>query len=513
MLSGRLSAGWTTVCVVALLIVCGSDRESAAQTSTSKLDRLQQQRRTSTKKFHTELGKISAWCAERSLKDAAIAIRRWQVPVNQRTLQTTTLPATVQPVVSLDLPTDERHWQIQLRTHRQKHAHELYLLSRRALKDEPAFSWELIREVAYYDPDHEHARRLLGFERLQDDWLSPFEAFQRKRNQVWHDRFGWLPSTHVARYENGDRYSRGRWYSAERDAALHQDFRKAWEVNTDHYLVKTNVSLEQGVKLAVMLEGFHDYFRSAFPAFFNSPEQLTRAFAGTRKKKRNPYVVHFYRSQQEYVNRLKAKNPQIAITNGIYMPDERVAHFFSADGVDIQSTLYHEATHQVLYELYPVARRIADHEHFWIIEGFACYMESFRKTKDGITIGDPTYVRFDAAQYRLVEDNYYVPLATFAALGKRPFQTHRKIAMNYSQASGLTHFFLHYQNGQYRNALISHLSALYHPVGAGVRVFGLDQLTNTPATQLDEQYRAYMASLKLQRGVRPGPKPAAEAAE
>ena len=69
--------------------------------------------------------------------------------------------------------------------------------------------------------------------------------------------------------------------------------------------------------------------------------------------------------------------------------------------------------------------------------------------------------------------------------------------MNYSQASGLTHFFLHYQNGQYRNALISHLSALYQPVGAGVRVVGLDQLTNTPATRLDEQYREYMASLKL----------------
>ena len=496
MSSGRFAVRWNTVCVLALLIVFGSDGDAAAQTSTVKLDRLQQQRRTSTKKFHAELGRLSAWCAERSLKNAAIGIRRWQVPVDQRTLQTTTLPATVRPVVSLDLPTDERHWQIQLRTHRQKHAHELYLLSRRALKDEPAFAWELIREAAYYDPDHELARRLLGFERLRDEWVSPFEASQRKRNLVWHGRFGWLPATHVARYEKGNRYSRGRWYSAERDTALHQNFRKAWEVDTDHYLVKTNVSLEQGVELAVMLEGFHDYFRRAFPAFFNSPQQLTRAFAGTRKK-RSPYVVHFYRTQQEYVDRLKAKNPQIAITNGIYMPDERVAHFFNANGVDIQSTLYHEATHQVLYELYPVARRIADREHFWIIEGFACYMESFRKTKNGITIGDPSHIRFAAAQHRLVEDNYYVPLATFAAMGKRPFQMHRNISMNYTQASGLTHFFLHYQNGRYRNALISHLSALYHPVGAGVQVMGLDQLTNTPATRLDEQYCEYMASLKL----------------
>jgi len=496
MSSRTTAARRTTACLLALLIAFGLAGEAAAQASSVALDRLQQQRRTWIKKFHTELGKLAAWCAERSLDDAAIGIRRWQVPVDLRTLQVAPLPDTVQPAVSLDLPTDERHWQIQLRTQRQKHAHALYLLSRRALKDAPAFSWELIREVAYYDPDHEHARRLLGFARLQDEWVSSFEASQRKRNQVWHDRFGWLPTTHVARYEDGDRYSRGRWYSAERDAALHQDFRKAWEVDTDHYLVKTNVSLEQGVELAVMLEHFHDYFRKAFPGFFNSPAQLTRAFAGTRKK-RTPFVVHYYRTQQEYVDRLKARNPQIGITNGIYMPDERVAHFFRDAQADIQSTLYHEATHQVLYELYPVARRIADRKHFWIIEGFACYMESFRRTEDGITIGDPSYVRFDAAQFRLVEDSYYVPLATFAAMGKRPFQTHRNIAMNYSQASGLTHFFLHYKNGRYRSALINHLSALYQPVGAGVRVVGLDQLTNTPTARLDEQYREYMASLKL----------------
>lgn len=496
MSSARSAARQAIVCAVVLLASIYSVRDVAAQVSTDKLERLRLQRSTSVKKFHAELGTLSAWCAERGLEQAEATIRRWQVPVDQATLRDAPLAPVVQPVVPLDLEADDRQWRIQLRTQRQKLAHELYLLSRRSLKDQPAFSWELIREVAYYDQDHEHARRLLGYQRLQDEWVTPFEASQRKRKLVWHARFGWLPATHVARYERGERYLRGRWYSAERDAVLHQDFRHAWQIDTDHYLVKTNVSLEKGVELAGLLEDFHDYFRRAFPAFFNSPELLTRAFAGTRKK-RDPYVVHFYRTKEGYVNQLKAKNPLVAITNGIYMPDERVAHFFDDRNEDIQSTLIHEATHQVLYELYPVSRSIADREHFWIIEGFACYMESFRKTKGAITIGDPSYIRFAAARHRLVEDSYYVPLAGFAALGKLPFQTHRDISMNYSQASGLTHFFLHYQNGRYRDALISHLSALYQPTRAGVRVIGLDHLTRTPSAQLDAEYREYIAGLGL----------------
>ena len=466
--------------------------ESVADAQSSSIDR---QRQSAVRRFHAELGRLATWCAERSLTDGTTAVRRWQAPVDPAKLASVTLPATVAAPVSLDLDTDERHWRIQLRTQRQKLAHELYLLSRRSRRDDPAFSWQLIHEAAFYDSDHEQSRRLLGFERLGSEWLSPFAASQRKKNLVWSEQFGWLSRTHLERYGNGERYFRGRWYSAERAEALRSDFRNAWSVETDHYRVKTNVSLEKGVELARLLEEYNDWFRGSFPSFFNTPEQLRRAFAGTRRK-RTPYDVHFYRTKKGYVDRLKAKNPQIAITNGIYMPDERVAHFFDDPGVDIRSTLFHEATHQILYELYPDSRRIAEQEHFWIIEGFACYMESFRRNPNGvITIGDPSYIRFDAANYRLVKDNYYVPLEQFAAMGKRPFQTHREIRKNYSQASGLAHFFLHYQDGLYRDALIQHVAALYRPVRPGTRVAGLDQLLRIPPERLDVQYREYIREL------------------
>lgn len=482
------------MCIQAAIVLACVASNATAQGPAAVAGRLQQQRQTAVRRFFTELGKLSAWCSERSLTDGTAAIRLWQKPVDPTKLSAMSLPATVAPAVSLDLSTDERYWRIQLRTQRQKLAHELYLLSRRSLRDEPAFSWQLIREAAWYDSDHEQARRLLGFERLDDEWLSPFAASQRKKNLVWSDRFGWLPTTHIERYENGERYFRGRWYSSERAEALRSDFRNAWVVETDHYRVKTTVSLQKGVELALLLEEFNAWFRGSFPTFFNTPEQLRRAFAGTRKR-RDPYVVHFYRTKQDYVDRLKAKNPQIAITNGIYMPDERVAHFFNDEAADIRSTLFHEATHQILFEMYPDARRIAENEHFWIIEGFACYMESFRSTPNGISIGNPNYVRFDAANYRLVKDNYYLPLAQFAAMGKRPFQTHREIRKNYSQASGLTHFFLHYEDGLYRDALIKHVAALYRPVRPGTRVAGLEQLIGVPTERLDAQYREYIRDL------------------
>lgn len=491
MSQGRLFASRL---ILLLCVIAIPARIVAAQAVTLAQERLRTQRKTATRKFHSELGQLATWCSERSLLAGTTAIRQWQVPVIPAQLSEVQLPAAMQAAVSLDLTTDERHWRIQLRTQRRKLAHDLYLLARRSLKDDPAFSWQLIREAAYYDSDHEHVRRLLGFDRLGDEWLTPYTASQRRKKLTWTDRYGWLPVVHLKRYENGERYFRGRWYSAERAEAVRSDFRNAWEVETDHYRVKTNVSLEKGVEMANRLEEFNDWFRGSFPTFFNTPEQLRRAFAGTRKK-RSPYVVHFYRTHQEYVDRLKAKNPQIGITNGIYMPDERVAHFYDDRNADIQSTLFHEATHQILFEMYPDSRRIAEQEHFWIIEGFACYMESFRKTEDGFSIGDPSYVRFDAANYRLVKDNYYVPLAQFAAMGKLPFQTHPQIRKNYSQASGLTHFFLHYDDSLYRDALIRHVAALYRPVRPGTRVAGLDQLIGIPAERIDGQYREYIRAL------------------
>jgi hypothetical protein len=480
---------WTAIAIVVLVADIGIAQQIP--------ERHRKSHEEIHKQFRTDVQRLIEYCQTNELTKSAKALAAWSRPLDVKSLVGTTLSTQVLPEISASLPPAQRKWRIELRQKREDVGRRLYLLSRRLLNDGYASAaWTTLREVTHFDPDHKQARLILGFERYDEKWLTPFAARASKAGKVWTEKFGWLRKEHVARYQKGERYHRNRWISAERENTIRQNFKNAWAIETDHYLVKTNVSLAKGVELANALEDFHKYFRRTFAAFFNSPEQLKQLFDGrTRRARSKPFEINFFRTRQEYVNRLGKNNPRIGITNGIYMPDDKVAYFYNNPDAETLATLYHEATHQILYELYPTRRLIAEREHFWIIEGIACYMESFKPTENGFTVGGADYVRFRAADYRLNKDNYYVPLAQFAAMGKTPFQSSQNISKNYSQASGLSHFFMHYDDGKYRDALIKHLSLLYVPRRARVRIAGMDQLTKVSSTTLDRQYREHMATL------------------
>lgn len=476
-----------------------SGRRLLAAQKASSTDRLDQQRQELLDRFQRGVARLMEKCRDSGQTDAVRELSRWATPVSAEVLASQLLPVPVQPSLAVEAGDPDRSWQVELRHLRQETAQQLYLLSRRALPGgSPALAWQLIREVLWYDSDHERCRTLLGFERSGDEWMSPFAASRRRNGYVDHPLFGWILQTHAERYERGERYYRGQWMTAQREAEIRRDFEAGWLVESDRYLIKTNISQEAGVEVARRLEAFNSFFRQACPAFFNSPEQLQQLMADPRKnaRRRTPHNVYVYRDREEYVARLKRTNPQIEITNGIYIPDDRVAHFFDRQDSDLESTLYHEATHQILYELHPRSRPIAESEHFWVVEGLACYMESFRVSSDGSSIGNPAHIRVQNARSRLVDSNFFIPLAELSALGKTAFQRHPSIEPAYSQSAGLVHFFMHYNGGLYRDALIRHVAALYAPSTGAGRVAGLDRLTGVSYTELDRQYRDYIGAIE-----------------
>ena len=153
-------------------------------------------------------------------------------------------------------------------------------------------------------------------------------------------------------------------------------------------------------------------------------------------------------------------------------------------------------------------REVATQAHFWIIEGIACYLESFKPGEGSLSLGDPNHARIDAARYRFLKEGYYVPLGQFAAMGLNQFQNLPidEMQRNYSQAAGMAHFFMHYDGGRYRDALIEHLAQLYNGAGPTRRqAQNLAELTGVAYTQLDKQYGEYMRKL--------GPSQAATAVE
>ncbi len=164
-----------------------------------------------------------------------------------------------------------------------------------------ALAFELATEAVRENPDQAEGRRALGFVKFRDGWQTPFAARQLGAGKVWHEKFGWLPKTHVARYEQGERYYQGRWVTADEEAQLRRDIKRGWRVESDHYVVTTNSSLEDGVQLARRLERFYAAWRQAFAGFVEMPAELARRFS--KQPARREVAQHnvvYYRSRDEY---------------------------------------------------------------------------------------------------------------------------------------------------------------------------------------------------------------------
>jgi hypothetical protein len=411
-------------------------------------------------------------------------------------------PKEVQPEIALTLPEKERELRVSFRQIEDRYASDLYVLCRKALRaGYPNYAFQILAEVVRQNPDHPAARKILGYKLRGKEWVTPFADEQLEKGNVWDDTFGWLPKDHLAKYKAGKRWCNGRWMTVDQEAEICRDFRHAWQIRTDHYLVRTNYSLERGVEIAKTLEQYHDFFMQTFAAFFSTPDQMLKLFqtAGSSsnlQSRSRPYRVDYFRSRDEYVLRLLKRVPQIRMTNGLYYTADRVAYFYFDPQQQNQDTLFHEATHQLFYENEKRDRMIAVDANFWIVEGIACYMESYHVENGQSVVGDPKHVRIEAARHRSVIDNYYIPLERFSKMGMIAFQSSREISKNYSQAAGLAHFFMHYGGGRYRDALIEHLSEIYR---AGPRqrmaVRSLADLTGVSFAELDREYEAYMRLL------------------
>ncbi len=465
----------------------------------------QEQYRELAEKYTQGLGQIADKAERSGFAKEAKAIRGLAVPFDPEKIQADGLPRAALPDLPVSLPDAER-WRLELRQHREDYANHLYVLSRRLLRSKfPSASYRLVREVASAYPDHPGARRILGFQPWKGEWITPFEAEQARKNLVWHEKYGWLLKTYVKRYEDGERNFRGSWMPAAKEEGIRRVFSNAWIIRTENFLIETNHSLERGVEIATKLEEYHDFFVQTFVGFFQTPKQLEDLFNEAARHRRGTksdaerFHVHYYRTRDEYIQALKQKVPQVAITNGLYHNGDRIAYFYDApkeDKESLDSTLFHEATHQLLYETRfrnpRMSQGVGDDANFWIVEGIACYMESLKRQAGSVTLGDPEFIRFYWARNRYLKESYYVPLAEFASMGMREFQSHQNISRNYSQASGLVHFFMHSQGGVYRDAMIEHISQIYAPGRRLQSAASLADLTGVSFPELDKQYGDYL---------------------
>lgn len=446
-------------------------------------------------KYAAELEKLAGWCDQQKLAEQARLTRQWLNPREMDKVYVAVLPrAAGLPELVADASPAAVEWQKRFYQLRREQANSLEALARRAVRNGRAsLAFDLVLAALRENPDHEAIRGLFGFQKYQNEWRTVWEIGKLRSGQVWHEKFGWLPKAHVRRYEQGQRYAGGRWVTAEEDARLHRDILSGWDIQTEHYTVRTNHSMEAGVALGAKLERLYRVWKQLFFRYFASETQIMALFDG-RSRGNGPrlprHQVVFFRDRQDYNQALRAAFPTIEMSIGVYVDSTRRAYFFAGEDYD-DRTLFHEATHQLFHESRPVAPDVGGRSNFWIVEGIALYMESLTQEDGFHVLGGFDDLRMLAARWRLLNDDFYVPFSELTGMGREAFQTHPRVATLYSQAAGLVHFLIAYDNGRYRDALVNYLVAVY----SGQDNPGtLARFTGVSYAELDGQYREFIRS-------------------
>ena len=249
-----------------------------------KISTLQDRHSKFYQSYRQQLEDLANRCRQKQLTDGVTEIQQYLTTPTGAMIQMVSLGPEFEPELPADLTPDQRQWRVELRELRKDYAKKLYELSRQAVNNgHPGFAFDLVREIVSHDPDHVRARELLGFVDHEHRWVTPQAKALLRKGFVWSEQFGWISGKDLPRYLKDERLVDGRWVSREKEAEIRRDFQKAWEIRTDHYLIRTNHSLERGVELGLALEDFHEFFHQTFAAFFTSTEQLQQLFKGASK--------------------------------------------------------------------------------------------------------------------------------------------------------------------------------------------------------------------------------------
>jgi hypothetical protein len=443
-------------------------------------------------RFAADLEQLAKWCESKGLTDETRKTRRVLGPADPNKLYMPVLPETIGPAkLPADAPADVVEWDSRLNRLRRERATAFYELARRAARTgRAAVAFELAMASIQADPDYEPVRRLFGYQRYKDQWRTPYDVKKLRAGNVWTDEFGWLPKSHLRRYQEGQRYCDGRWISAEDDAKRHADIRAGWVVETEHYSIRTNHGIKASVSLGVKLERLYRLWQQIFLRYYAAETDVIAMFDGRAKASiaLPRHDVVYFRDRDDYNRTLRPLMPNIEITAGMYRDRPSCAYFFAGKESD-DRTMYHEATHQLFHEARQVAPDVGRLANFWIVEGIAMYMETLRQEDGFYVLGGFDDDRMRAARYRLIEDEFYVPLGEFAAYGRERFQKDRRLPTLYSQAAGLAEFLVYYDNGRYRDALVAYLVLIYTGRDGPDT---LAKLTGAEFSELDRQYREFM---------------------
>lgn len=423
----------------------------------------------------------------------AESVRQQILPKKEGTLFIAAYPKEATP------KDDSPFWKL-----RTKYAENLLDIAKKAANQYPTFAVNISISALRADPELEKVRAMLGQRLYEGKWRTEWEIAKLKSNWVDHPKFGWVHISQVPFLESGERPLGGRWVSQEEDARLHDDVINGWNIETEHYVVRTNHSIEEGVRVSRALEDYFHAWHLLFFRYVHNDVQLRAVLNGkgslVRPMTRKNGVVLF-RNKANFALTLGNILPGIQaslvhIGTGFYSSENQICYFFAADpnsndedeALNARRTLFHEATHQ-LFDRLKNPRALPSNRNAWIYEAIPLYMETFRREGDYYLFGDYNDVRMQAARYRAFIKKEHIPFGFLVQMSQEEFFNQKGLASIYSQCAGIGHFFMHAENGRFREPFVVLLHNVYNGLDTQESVF---RLTEQNGAELDAAYREHL---------------------
>lgn len=403
-----------------------------------------------------------------------------------------------------------------LKSLREETVDQLWKVARKSSMQETfRITDQALRAIVTRDLNQDEAWRLLGYTPWQDGWATPFAIAQMEKGHIQHPKFGWIDRSWKEPLESGQlpigvdaRTKKVVWGPADDANRAHADWKNAWEIVTEHFRIRSNLPFADAVAFGRKLEAFYPFFFSQMADLIGPELPLAKRWRVKNLRPAVSPIVHhvaYFASKDDYVRELTPiEGESIAESIGYYRrPPQNassrqrggrgMSYFFHDPGgqLPVEATLFHEASHQLLFETAGRDKLDANRGHYWLFEGLGTCFETVEVVSDReIRFGAPAGARMDVARARILESRIFTPYEVLQAYGQTSFNMASKVHDHYAQAMALTLYFLVGADARTRDIFMDYARDAYKGRLRGAR--GLADRLGIESTRLDANFVNYL---------------------
>lgn len=394
-------AGWSTCCWAFIIAWCLGASVAPAQPTVA----------LSVDDFRKELQRLDGICAKVNLLEERKLMSGWIV-ADRSDAHLLFLPIDADPLNErAGAPTATAHasWLRHFTAARNRHAqHWFETAQQQASAGDEWAAYSKLWRAAREDSAHVETKRVLG------TLLAALNVKGKPRPVTSvHPKFNWP----------GGSYSR---------------------METTNFKITSRADTAKTQQIAAKLEAFYALWTQSFYPLWAAPGVTAQRLSGrnTSWQRKHQVDVVLCKDRDDYLKTLGVAESNIGVSVGYYNPDAQMSFFYPDE--NLEATLYHELTHQLLAEVSQLkgTSQAGDKSHFWLIEAVALYMESLTPAENHWRLGGWLAPRMQGARYRALHDGYWIESKDLDAIGMESWKEREDIARIYTHAAGLAHFFM-----------------------------------------------------------------------